>query len=75
MIYLDTSFVLPLFISEATSEQVAARLQQISADELALSLWTKTEFASALARRVRMGEISPATANEAITRFVQQFSI
>jgi len=71
MVYLDTSFVLPLFIREASSEKVATLLQQVSPEELAVSLWTKTEFVSALARRVRMGDISTETATSAIIRFTQ----
>lgn len=58
MIYLDTSFIAPYYLQEATSRRVAQVLAGIPAGNLAISDWTKTEFASLLARKVRMGELS-----------------
>lgn len=55
MVYLDTSFIAPLAIAEASSESVEAFLLGRKA-ELATSQWTRVEFASLVARRVRMGE-------------------
>lgn len=60
MIYLDTSFIAPLYIREATSEAVEAILLNIPTPELAISHWTIVEFSSLLSRRVRMGELSAA---------------
>lgn len=54
MYYLDTSFIAPAFIREAASTQVIDWLKKTPADSLYASLWVKTEFASLLARRVRM---------------------
>ncbi len=71
MVYLDTSFILPLFVREKASEQVAAMLQQIPSEEMTISSWTKTEFVSALARRVRMREISSEMAETAIVYFAE----
>ena len=58
MIYLDTSFLAPFYIREATSEQVETILLNIPTDELIISDWTKVEFASLLARLVRTGELT-----------------
>ena len=71
MFYLDTSFVIPLFINELTSKDVAAKLQTIPTGEVALSLWTKTEFSSVLARKVRMQESTEEFALETISKFEQ----
>ncbi len=53
MRYFDASFLVPLVIPEATSESVHSRFQRFSTDDLAVSDWTRVEFASMLAREVR----------------------
>jgi predicted nucleic acid-binding protein len=58
LIYLDTSFLAPFYIQEATSTTVETILLKIPAGELAISDWTSVEFTSLLARRVRMGDLS-----------------
>ena len=58
MIYVDTSFIAPFYIQEATSETVEEILLNLPTQELAISDWTVVEFASLLSRRVRMGELS-----------------
>lgn len=55
MVYLDTSFIAPLVIAEASSESVEAFLLGRKT-ELATSQWTRVELASLVSRRVRMGE-------------------
>ncbi|MHB8549755.1 MAG: type II toxin-antitoxin system VapC family toxin [Acidiferrobacterales bacterium] len=55
MVYLDTSFIAPLAIAEASSESVEAFLLRRKT-ELATSQWTRVELASLVSRRVRMGE-------------------
>lgn len=57
MIYVDTSFIAPFYIQEATSETVEEILLNLPTQELAISDWTVVEFASLLSRRVRMGEL------------------
>lgn len=74
MFYLDTSFVIPLFINESTSEEVAAKLQAIPMDKIAISLWTKTEFSSVLARKVRMQESTEQFALKTISKFEQMMT-
>lgn len=58
MIYLDTSFLAPLYIQETTSTSVEAILLNIPIDQLAISDWTTVEFTSLVSRRVRMRELS-----------------
>ncbi|WP_353572795.1 type II toxin-antitoxin system VapC family toxin [Candidatus Albibeggiatoa sp. nov. BB20] len=69
MRYLDTSFILPLFVQEPNSEHVSNSLQSVLHKELAISSWVKVEFSSALARRVRMKEISDEFAKSVLQRF------
>ncbi len=54
MSYLDTSFLVPLYLREATSERVEAFLRAEPPGSLVVSRWAKVEFASTLARNVRM---------------------
>jgi predicted nucleic acid-binding protein len=59
LIYLDTSFLAPFYIREATSESIEAVLLDLPVDRLAISDWTRVEFTSLLTRRVRMGRTLP----------------
>lgn len=58
MIYLDTSFVAPLFRIEPSSSKVADFVSRQAAGGLAISKWTSVEFASMVSRSVRMGGLS-----------------
>ena len=69
MIYVDTSALVPAFIREPASEAVLAWLET-SGERLAVSEWTIAEFSSAAAIKVRTGEIAPALAKQARTRFL-----
>ena len=69
MHYFDTSFLVPLILPEATSEPVSGFLAALSDDDLAISHWTRVEFASLLAREVRMGALDAGTAREAGSQF------
>ena len=57
--YFDTSFLVPLILPEATSEPISAFFEDLSHEDLAVSDWTRVEFASLLAREVRMGSLPP----------------
>ena len=59
MLYLDTSALIPYLVTEAQSEAVERTLTR-HRGELALSLWTKTEFASAVSQKVRSGACKAA---------------
>lgn len=69
MVYIDTSFIIPYFIAEASSNQVETKLMAFEPGELAISMWTKTEFASAIAMKVRMQVISPDLARATLAKF------
>ena len=58
MIYLDTSFLTPLFREEAASAKVADFLSRQAAGTLAVSKWASVEFASLISRDVRMGALT-----------------
>ena len=69
MRYFDTSFLVPLILPEATSEPIAAFFEDLAGENLAVSDWTRVEFASLLAREVRMGGLDPASARQAGSQF------
>jgi predicted nucleic acid-binding protein len=61
MIYLDTSALLPYYRAEALSE-VIQDLLMAAEEQVLITDLTKVEFASALARWVKMKELSEADA-------------
>jgi uncharacterized protein len=69
MDYFDTSFLTPLIREEKTSSRVAHFMSGLQAGELAISRWTEVEFASLLARDVRMGTITGDQARAAEALF------
>lgn len=69
MIYFDTSFLVPLFLPEATSDQIATFIAGLAAEQSAISHWTRVEFSSLLAREVRMGGLVGEAAKAADARF------
>jgi len=69
LIYLDTSFLAPFYIHEATSDRVEDVLLAVPAGELAISDWTQVEFASLLTRRIRMGELTQEIVEETMRAF------
>ena len=69
MLYFDTSFLAPLILREATSDQVATFVGRLPAEEFTVSHWTRAEFSSLIARQVRMGELDAETGIRADARF------
>lgn len=69
MLYFDTSFLAPLILEEETSEKVEAFVGTLPTGELCISHWTRTEFASLLAREVRMGALAEDNALAAMDQF------
>ena len=65
MRYFDTSFLAPLVREERTSSRIARFMARMPVGELAISRWTEVEFASLLARDVRMGTIKDEDARAA----------
>ncbi|MEY3201313.1 MAG: ribonuclease VapC [Pseudomonadota bacterium] len=69
MFYLDTSFVAPLVLNEASSQSVELFLSRQQPGSLAVSHWTRVEFASLIAREVRMKQFDKETALGIIEEF------
>lgn len=69
MIYLDTSFLTPIFREEATSAKVADFLSRQAVGTLAVSKWVAVEFASLTSREVRMGALTAAQGWRLIAEF------
>lgn len=69
MIYLDTSFIAPRYIEEATSQKIEQFLLKCEINEIVISYWTYVEFSSLLARRLRMGEINQDHAEQMMAMF------
>ncbi len=57
--YLDTSFIGSVLRHDANSQPAQRWLDDHAEAELWTSDWTRVEFAGAMARRVRMGDIAP----------------
>ena len=69
MIYLDTSFLTPLFRAEPVSKQIESFLTAQLPGSLAISQWTRVEFASVIARDVRMKTLTETTARKLFAEF------
>lgn len=69
MIYLDTSFLTPLFREEPASEYIEGFLASVPAGTLPISQWTRVEFASVIARDVRMKTLDVVSAHKLIEAF------
>lgn len=69
MIYLDTSFLTPLFREETTSAKVANFLSRQAPGTLAVSKWASIEFASLISRDVHMNAITINQARKLVTEF------
>jgi uncharacterized protein len=67
--YFDTSFLAPLFRKESTTARVGRFIAGLPIGELAISRWTEVEFASLLARDVRVGAIGGDDARAADALF------
>lgn len=68
MLYADTSAILPFYRAESGSEAVE-RLFLSQAEPVLISDLTRVEFASALARWVRMDELTESQANRIESAF------
>ena len=69
MIYLDTSFIAPLFRVEPSSGKVADFISRQGAGSLAVSKWTSVEFASLISRDVRMNVLTTAQGRSLLAEF------
>lgn len=69
MIYCDTSILIAALTPEAQSGAVQDWLGQ--ADGLCISGWVVTEFASALAIKLRRGDLSPAERDAVLAQWLR----
>ena len=69
MLYLDTSFVAPLYIPEPDSDEVRRLIYSLSQEYIAISEWTCVEFSSMVARRVRMQQLGETEAQGLLAAF------
>lgn len=69
MLYFDISFLAPLILEETTSVRIEAFFTKLPVGELYVSHWTRVEFASLIAREVRMGGFEESDALLAIAQF------
>jgi len=67
--YLDTCFITPLLLNEASSEAVERYVVRASADSLCISHWTRLEFASVVAREVRMKKMKATQGTAVLAEF------
>jgi predicted nucleic acid-binding protein len=71
MLYLDTSFIIPLFINEPNSARVRTWFETHAAEKLTISDWTRVEYTSALGLQVRMDYLTQIVAASALTLFAK----
>jgi predicted nucleic acid-binding protein len=69
--YFDTSFLVPLIVTEATTPAVTRYIATLSPADMATSLWTRVEFASLAARDVRSGAIPASEVDNVRAKFDQ----
>lgn len=69
MLYFDTSILTPLVLSEATSGAVETFISALPPGKRATSEWARVEFASVVAKHVRMRNMSEDAAHAVIARF------
>jgi predicted nucleic acid-binding protein len=74
MLYFDNSFLVPLFLVEATSDKVAELVADSLHHECAVSDWTRVEFASMLAREVRLKALTANVAETLVRKFDEMVS-
>lgn len=69
MRYFDSSLLAPLILEEATSARIESFFAKLEPGDLAVSHSTRVEFASLIAREVRMGGLDEPDALRAIAQF------
>ncbi|MDO8412521.1 MAG: type II toxin-antitoxin system VapC family toxin [Gallionellaceae bacterium] len=69
MHYLDTCFITPMLLNEATSEAVERYVVRAAAGSLCISQWTRVEFASVVAREVRMKKMKASQGTSVLAEF------
>lgn len=67
--YADTCLLLSLFFRDAGTDAALEWLERAGTEPIAISHWTRTEFASAAGIMARRGDLSPALHAEGLKRF------
>lgn len=68
-LYLDTSLLVAALTKEAATERVQAWLAAQEADHLVIGEWAVTEFSSALALKLRTGQLDEDLRSSALGAF------
>ena len=68
--YLDTSFISSILRHDANSQLAQDWLDTQAEADLWASDWTRVEFAGAMARRARMGDITPEMSRTLFAAFL-----
>jgi uncharacterized protein len=69
MLYLDTSLLVAALTNETRTTAVQQWLEEQDPEELAASDWVAAEFSSALAMKLRAGQIGPDGRADALAMF------
>lgn len=69
MLYFDTSFLLPYFTAEKSSAAVEVFFSRHDPEQFTISQWTVSEFHSAIALKIRSGQIRADLQNSLLDRF------
>jgi uncharacterized protein len=69
MLYIDTSVFVAALTFEPESSRIQAWLASQNVDDLVLSEWVITEFSSALALKLRTGQLELVHRNRALAAF------
>jgi uncharacterized protein len=75
MVYLDTSFIAPLVITEPSSGTVESVVLKIRAGAMATGKWTEVEVASLIARKVRMKQLTARDADAIRVKFAEVLQV